>query len=184
MHAETLSLDLLVTQAQRGDASAVEQLLRTCYPKLLRLARCLVRSDDIAKDIVQETMLALSLNISGLKNPRAFSIWADQILRRRCFSHFRRRRRERHISSDVEASAAVALVADPDETDPVATAELLEAVDSLGGKNRQVVNLHYFLGMSVREIATAVDTTDGAVKLRLHRARSELRSRLAPSGPS
>ena len=181
MYAETFPLDALVTRAQRGDASAVERLLQISYPRLLRLARCLVRSDDVARDVVQDSMLSLSMNISGLKNPRAFDIWSSQIVRRCCFSHFRRRRRERHVTSDVEASATVARVAAPDAPDPVACAELMEAVESLGGKNREVVSLHYFLGLSVNEIAAEVDTSVGAVKLRLHRARIELRSRLAPA---
>lgn len=179
MNAETHCLDALVTQAQRGDAFAVERLLQISYPKLLRLARSVVRSDDAAKDVVQETMLALSMNIAGLKHPAAYNTWASQILRRRCFSHFRRRRTERHITSDVEAFAAVALVADPDESDPVASAELRAAVELLGGKSREVVSLHYFLGLSINEIATTVNASVGAVKVRLHRARIELRSRLA-----
>lgn len=184
MHAETLSLDALVTQAQRGDDSAVERLLRHSYPKLLRLARSIVRSDDVARDVVQETMLALSMNIAGLKNPGAYNTWASQILRRCCFSHFRRRRRERHVISDVEACAAAALMTDPDESDPAARDELLAAVEMLGGTSREVVSLHYFLGLSVKEIATTVDTSVGAVKVRLHRARIELRSQLARAAQS
>ena len=181
MYTETHSMDSLVTQAQLGDASAVERLLQLTYPKLLRLARSLVRRDDVAKDVVQETMLALSMNISALKNPRAFNVWADQILRRRCFSHFRQRRRERHIASDVEAFASVEPVADPDESDSLACGQLMAAVEMLGGKNREVVSLHYFLGLSIDEIATRVDASAGAVKVRLHRARIELRNRLAPT---
>jgi RNA polymerase sigma-70 factor (ECF subfamily) len=179
MHAETESLNALVMQAQRGDAFAIERLLQNSYPKLLRLARSIVRSDDVARDVVQDTMLAVTMNVAGLQNPGAYDIWAGQILRRCCFSHFRRRRRERHVTSDVEACAAVELVADSDEPDPVARAELLAAVELLGGKSREVVSLHYFLGLSIKEIAAAVDTSIGAVKLRLHRARIELRNRLA-----
>jgi RNA polymerase sigma-70 factor (ECF subfamily) len=181
MHAETLSLDTLVTQAQRGDALAVERLLQVSYPKLLRLARCLVRSDDVAKDIVQETMLAVSMKLADLRNPRAFDIWAGRILRRRYFSHFRRRQRERLVTVDVDAVAIVELATEPDEPDHLARAELMAAVGSLGGRNRQVVSLHYFLGLSLEEIADEVDASVGAVKLRLHRARIELRNRLAPS---
>lgn len=178
MHTETLPLDTLVMQAQRGDAFAVERLLQISYPKLLRVARCLVRSDDVARDIVQETMLALSMKLTGLRNPRAFDLWANQILRRRCFSHFRRRQRERLFSSDLAVQAAVEPPVDPHEPDPVACAELIEAVELLGGKNREVVNLHYFLGLSISEIAAEVDASVGAVKVRLHRARIELRGRL------
>jgi RNA polymerase sigma-70 factor (ECF subfamily) len=180
MYADTPSLDALVVQAQRGDAYAVERLLHISYPKLLRLARSLVRSDDVARDVVQETMLALSMNIADLRNPGAFNTWAGQILRRFCFSHFRRRRREHHVTH-VDASAIVALVDDADTSDTVVRDELLEAVESLGGKSREVVSLHYFLGLSIQEIADTVDASAGAVKVRLHRARIELRGRLAPS---
>lgn len=184
MHTETIPFDTLVTRAQRGDACAVERLLRISYPKLLRLARSLVRCDDVARDIVQETMLALSLNLAALENPRAFDIWANQILRRRCFSHFRRRKKERLVNVDVEGSVLIHLVADRDESDAVACAELMEAVELLGGKNREVVSLHYVLGLSIKEIAGRVGASAGAVKLRLHRARAELRNRLVPSGPA
>lgn len=184
MHAEAHSLDTLVTQAQSGDEFAVDRLLQFSYPKLLRLAKSIVRSDDVARDVVQDTMLALSMNISGLRNSGAYNTWASQILRRCCLSHFRRRRKERHVTSDVEACAAVALVTDPDESDPVARAELLAAVELLGDKSREVVSLHYFRGWSVNEIATAVDASVGAVKVRLHRARIELRSQLARAAQS
>lgn len=184
MHAESCSLDTLVAQAQLGDELAVARLLQSSYPKLLRLARSIVRSDDVARDVVQETMLALTLNIAKLKCPAAYDSWVSQILRRRCLSHFRRQRKERHVTSDVEAFAAVALVADPDVSDPVAHAELLAAVELLGGKSREVVTLHYFRGWNLNEIAAAVHTSVGAVKLRLHRARIELRRRLTGPAPS
>ena len=173
----------LVRQAQQGSASAAEQLLGISYPRLLRSARRLVRSDESAKDVVQEALLKISQNLAGLRNPDAYDAWSKQILKRCCIAHFRREARFREVNADVEGVPSDAASSDPSAAEASRRADLIEAVASLGSGSREVVRMHYFFGFSVKEIAAAVHASVGAVKVRLYRARIELRAALAvPDG--
>lgn len=167
----------LVTQAQQGSDVAVAQLLRQSYPELLRCAKNLVRGDEIADDIVQEALLRVFQNLTRLRNPDAFYKWANQILRRCCLAYFREESRRRRFVRELEDHFLIEAPADPVAPEG-ARADLVEAIGTLGGKSRDVVNMHYFLGLSVREIAGAADVSVGAVKVRLHRARNALRESL------
>jgi bifunctional DNase/RNase len=59
--------------------------------------------------------------------------------------------------------------------------DVREAVRLLPPTQREAVLLHYVDGLSCSEIAAALGSTPGAVRVRLHRARAELRSRLVPT---
>ncbi|HUF74616.1 MAG TPA: sigma-70 family RNA polymerase sigma factor [Gammaproteobacteria bacterium] len=180
--SESGSMERLVIQAQRGSAVALEQLLRLWYPKLLGSARRVVRSEDAAKDVVQEALLKLAQNLASLRNPEAFGKWSRQILYRCCFAHLRREKKDRERAGEIDGLAMVAPDADPELLAMRGESELVEAVDSLGRTSREIVRMHYFIGLSLREIASRVRISEGAVKARLHRARNQLRERLIP-GP-
>lgn len=55
---------------------------------------------------------------------------------------------------------------------------LYEAIDELGKKERSIIRLHYFAGLSLQEIATAAGLNLNAVKKRLERARKALKEKL------
>jgi RNA polymerase sigma-70 factor (ECF subfamily) len=173
-------MECMVTQAQQGSAMALEQLLRLWYPKLLGSARRVVRSEDAAKDVVQETLLKLAQNLASLRDPEAFGKWSRRILYRCCFAHLRREKRDRERTGDIESLAMIAPNADPEALAMRGESALVEAVESLGSASREVVRMHYFFGLSLREIASRIRISEGAVKVRLHRARNQLRERLIP----
>ena len=58
-----------------------------------------------------------------------------------------------------------------------------EAVDVLPPRQRDAVLMHYLDGLSCEEIAVLVDSTPGAIRVQLHRARRALRKQLAPLAP-
>lgn len=172
----------LLTDARRGCAPSLEQLLQILYPQFLRLARYWVKSDDAAKDIVQETLIRVSQNLSTLRNPDAFGQWSHAILKRCCISHFRQQKRLRLLETEVEILYEIADVPTADEPELCSQSEMSAAIDSLGHNSQEVVRMHYFFGMSVKEIAACVRVSAGAVRVRLHRARNELKCRLAAQG--
>jgi RNA polymerase sigma-70 factor (ECF subfamily) len=168
----------LVKEARQGSEPALDQLLRVLYPRFLRLARFTVKSDDAAKDVVQETLIRLSENLATLRSPDAFNQWAQAILQRCCISYFRQEKRLRLFEGGVENLYETACAPDSDEPEFCARSELQVAIDSLGSNSREVVRLHYYFGLSVKEIAARVRVSVGAVRVRLHRARNELKDRL------
>lgn len=172
-------MERLVIQAQQGSEAALERLLRIWYPTLLGSAMRMLRNDDAAKDVVQETLLRVAQNLPSLRNPLAFGKWARQILLRCCLAHFRRERIDGRRDGEMESLTMIAPDADPEARAISGSSELVEAIESLGTTSREVVRMHYFFDLSLREIASRVRISEGAVKVRLHRARNQLRERLA-----
>lgn len=173
-------MECLVIRAQQGSVAALEQLLGIWYPKLLGSAKRMLRNEDAAKDVVQEALLKLALNLASLRNPGAFGGWAGQILRRCCLAYLKQQKRDHACGDDVDCHEIAAPDADPATLAMRADSALVEAVDSLGTTSRDVVRMHYFFGLSLREIAGRARISEGAVKVRLHRARNQLRQRLTP----
>ena len=73
-----------------------------------------------------------------------------------------------------ERGRSVAL-AEPPATDD---AGLLDCLDALPAASRRVIVLHYYVGLGAPEIADVLGTSAAAVRVRLHRARAQLRTEL------
>ena len=85
--------------------------------------------------------------------------------------------RLRRDAIEARALARVDRPAGPPDPDPLE--DVRQAVQLLPRAQRDTILLHYIEGLSCDEIAEMLDSTPGAVRVRLHRARGELRSRLA-----
>ena len=167
--SEQILTEWLVLHAQSGSAAALEQLLKLWYPKLLRYASGQTRDRDAAKDAVQETLLAAAKRLRRLDDPAAFPKWLHRILERRLVDHLRAQMRQRR--SDGVAADAVA-------SEPGPGTPLEDALASVAAESRQVVHLHYLVGLSIKEIASVIEVPEGTVKSRLHSARAQLRNLL------
>ncbi len=79
MNEESVKSNLIVA-ARQGDLEAWELLIREIYPQASKQAFYLLRDKDLAQDAVQNTMLKIFNNLSGLKDDDAFSGWWRRIL--------------------------------------------------------------------------------------------------------
>ncbi len=59
---------------------------------------------------------------------------------------------------------------------------VLAAIDTLPAASRSVVLMHYYQGLTMREIADVLQVPESTIKVRIHRARKALRPLLAPGG--
>ena len=171
-NSEHILTEWLVLQAQDGKSAAMEQLLNLWYPKFLRYSTQQLRSKEAAKDVVQDTLLAVARKIRRLKDPVAFPRWAYQILHRRGVDYQRseiRRREKEHRGADCGLTAS-----DPARAHDISQS-LNKALIGLGELSYNVIHLRYLHGLSLREIATVCDIPEGTVKSRLHAARGKLK---------
>ena len=127
-------------------------------------------------DVVQETFVSAIHNISSLREDERFAGWLFAIARQRSLQCLRRRGR-----SMVEAVEDL-----PDAPDPGQSVEELvfrreeshiidQAISSLPEPQKTAILLHYFLDLSLAEIAQAMESPVGTVKSRLHFGREVLR---------
>jgi RNA polymerase sigma-70 factor (ECF subfamily) len=170
----------LVIEAQAGDASALERLLGNCRPRLMRYASGWLRNEDAAQDVVQETLVKVAGHLDQLSDPAAFASWVFTILRRNGFELFRRERRRGTASVSFDDALLAPAAADR-ESAVDEEFELEQCLDRLKTDDRDLLRLHYWVGLELGEIAPMLGITRGAAKVRLFRARGRLKQLLGAS---
>ena len=136
-------------------------------PRMRAVAFAILGDRDEAEDVVQEALLRGFLSLATLRRPDRVGAWLAAITANMARMRLRRPREET-LPLDVAA---------PELEAPVE--ELRRALASLPVSAREVLIAHYVEGLSCAEIAERHGSTSGAVRVRLHRARQQLR-RLLP----
>jgi len=173
----------LVTRARTGDRGAFDELVRVTSPQTYTLAFRLVGNEEDARDVVQETYLRAYKGIGKFRGDAQFSTWLYRITANCAATHLGKRRKHRHDelledgpyldrSGDRDPSARA------DASD--LRARLDDALADLPPKLRAVVLLRDVYDLPHEAIAAELGITESAAKVRLHRARRQLRERLFP----
>ena len=157
----------LIGRAQRGDAAALEAVLRALAPYLGRI--CGAIALDAGDDALQEAMVAVARNLGRLREPAAIRGWPGAS---RCARPCGRHAAAARCRSTLRTSRPWRPVPD------AATAVEVRAVlDQLAPEQRAVLVLRHLDGLDEAEMAEALGVARGTVKSRLHRARGAFRER-------
>ena len=172
----------LLDACRRGDAAALEEVVRRTYRQVYSQALRLVGDRQDAEDVAQEAFVRAFRGLSTFRGEAQFETWMYRIVANAAMSHLRRRRRfgELLIEDQDEDRRSASRVSPGLAETAVQREDLSRALDSLPPSLRSVVVLKDVYGFSCEEIGGLVGTTEGAVKVRLHRARKRLRVLLFP----
>jgi RNA polymerase sigma-70 factor (ECF subfamily) len=180
--SDTPEADLLAA-AQAGDDDALAELLARHQDQIYRFGLRMCRDPDDARDVVQDTLLAMARGVRDFRGGSSLSTWLYAIARSYCI---KQRRRSKFAPATIEPLDDARAVADPargpDEDlagKRLATA-LEDAIAALEPSYPEVLVLRDVEGLSAAEVAEVVEVSVDAVKSRLHRARSAVRAALAP----
>ena len=175
----------LVAAAKEGDNRAFEELVRQTYADTYTLAFRLVGDEEDARDVVQETYLRAHKGLKKFRGDAQLSTWLHRITANCANTYLGRRGRHRHDQlsddfemADVEPRHDPALQADMGDL----RSSLVNALMDLPPKLRTVVVLRDIYDLSHDAIAEELDISESAAKVRLHRARKQLRETLYPLG--
>ena len=165
----------------RADAPVAE-LFRTHRLGMVRLALLLVDDRETAEDVVQEAFAALHRRWGALESSEAAIAYLRTCVVNGSRSVLRRRRvvrlhwrREDGVTA--EPADTHALLADEHQ-------QVLRAVAKLPRRQREVIVLRYWSGLSEADIAATLGISPGAVKSTASRARDALASLLTEEGLS
>ena len=139
-------------------------------------ARLILRDHELARDAVQDGFIRAWKSLPGLRDPERFDAWLRRLVVRSCFDAIRRRRRH---PVEVELlpfdSPIIA-----DETSIIADREMLDgALRRLTPDLRAVVVLHYYLGLTLPDVAASLGIPTGTAKSRLNRSLAAMRASIA-----
>ena len=170
-----------IERAQAGDADAGDQLARHCQRQAYLFALQLTGNPDDALDVAQEALLRLFRTLARVDPTRPIRPYLLRIVRNLVWDQLRKRRvRKTHSLED----GGRELVLDP--PDPALGPEeltqrrelqtiLWSQLSTLPARQREVVALRDYMGLSYSEIARALRIPVGTVMSRLHRGRARLR---------
>ena len=162
----------------RDAAAWFEELFEAHYGDLMRYATRRVGA-DAASDIVSSTFL-VAWRRRGDVPQDAPRLWLYAIARKVIGNELRaRRRRERLDGRARQQPDAVATTA-PDHAGPVTERlHVHQALAALSPRDQEVLRLTEWEGLDLTEVATALECTRTAAKVRLHRARRRFAVQLA-----
>jgi RNA polymerase sigma-70 factor (ECF subfamily) len=174
-----------------GEKHLFHELIRPCERPIYFLLYSLLRSEAEAEDAAQETAIKVYRNLHLFRGESQFRTWVLSIARNEGLGRLRKAETRREDSLDALTDGETG-----DYTPAILTSwreipnEALEreelgsllrkAIEGLPEIYRNVMLLRDIEELDVRETAAALGITEGAVKVRLHRARALLQRDLAP----
>ena len=174
-----------------GERHLFHSLIRPCERAIYFLLLSLLRNEAEAEDAAQETAIKVYLNLKNFRGDSQFRTWVLSIARNEGLGRLRKAGTRREDSLDAAMDDQTG-----DFTPAVLTswrevpsealerkelgALLRKAIEGLPEIYRNVVLLRDIEEMDVRQTAATLGITEGAVKVRLHRARALLQRELAP----
>lgn len=187
MTQPSLSDDRLLADARAGDRQALEALLERHQAQVYRFGMKMCGDPEDAKDVLQETLLAMARSVRDFRGASSISTWLYTIARSFCI---KKRRKSRFAPEDERSleimTGETKKLADPAESLDEALAgkqvedALERAIGELEPMYREVLLLRDVEGLTAPEVAEVLGVTTQAVKSRLHRARLSVRERVAP----
>lgn len=171
----------IVEAAKRGEPEAFEEIVRRTHRPVYALVYRIVGNHDDAADVTQEAYVRAWRSLRRFRGDADVATWLHRIASNAALTFVRRRGRE-GIATEPEQLAAVAGAAPDDEDARLGAGEVERALGRLPAGQRAVVVLKDVYGWSCAEIASELGATEGAVKVRLFRARQRLADELARDG--
>jgi RNA polymerase sigma-70 factor (ECF subfamily) len=164
----------LVCRAQGGDAGAFSTLVERHWLRLVPFARSIV-GDAEAEDAVQDGFVQAWDKLRTLRSPEAFRSWLLRIVGRQCLQRTRRSRRFLSLVSVGEDPP------DPASAAPGEDADVERILGLLAPRQRAVMHLTVFEGMSDSEIGGVLAIEAASVRSHRRRAKERLRELLGPA---
>ncbi|MBE6090173.1 MAG: RNA polymerase sigma factor [Clostridium beijerinckii] len=174
-----MSEEELVIKIQSGDMNALGELFEIYKNESFKYSYLITGSKYTSEDIVQEAFISCYNNIKSLKNPEFFKSWFFKMLTRIAWRYAKKDKKslpvdnifEKVDEKNIDTSIEQYLRKEQNNN-------LYAEIEKLDLKQKTVIVLYYFNGLTVNEIAKVMGCFEGTVKSRLHSARKKLKSSL------
>jgi len=175
---ETLSDNAIMLKVKNGDVDKMGLLYERYHRQLFRFLYNMTRQRELSEDLVQNVYLRMLKYNDGFLGYGEFKTWMYRIARNTVYDHFRK---VKHTPSLTDVKKYETSLAAEQFTDgPMEKEEeikLLEAaMEKLSIENRELLILCRYEELKYSEIAKILDTTEGVIKVRVHRALKQLKS--------
>lgn len=187
VQANTEAERQLVRQAQAGDSSAYEELVRIHHHRILAVVGGILRGGEDVEDIAQQALVKAYLSLKRFDQRSGFGTWLYKIAVNECWDYFRKKKVRRLVyESDLSEDQLRQMEATPDSRGSgfksgsaigrhVEQSDLLNRLlDEIDDKDRTMLVMKEVGGFTVEEIGDVLSLNVNTVKVRLFRARAKL----------
>jgi len=176
----------IVALCQQGQGEVFEILVRRYMEKAFRIAFDFTHNTEEAKDLSQDAFLRAFTRIKQFDGRSSFYTWFYRLVVNICLDHTRRKGRviwerlEKEGESGTEPVELVDTSALPDEEAIAGEAKRRAdlTLEAMPNKQRTAFLLRNHQGLSIPDVARVMKTTEGTVRVYLHRAVAALRQSL------
>lgn len=170
----------------KQDPNAFEKIYNFYYERILKYLLKRTASAEAAYDLTADTFIKAFESFHKFKwTGVSVKVWLYRIAIN-SLKNYRRKPQSQVLTAEMEGMEILATNAkeELEELDKAMHGDedlgkLSDAIATLNPKYQNIVSLHYFEGMSHREIAQTIKRTESAVKSMMHRALTNLRQLLA-----
>lgn len=174
----------VIRRCLSGDQQAQEELVLAAQNRVYYHCKKMLKHQEDALDATQEVLISMLTRLNSLQDPEAFWGWLSAMTANHCRNVLTRGRRESQIPEDDEGNSLLDAFESLDEQsvpdkalDNDETRNMIVGlVDQLPDAQRQCVLMFYYEEMSVKDIASALETSEGTVKSRLNYARKAIKA--------
>ena len=172
---DTLTDGELMTQVRDGDVGKLGILFEKHHRRLFSFFVRLTGRAPASEDLVQEVFVRMLKYRRTFRAQGEFLPWMFRLARNVAADHFGRKGRETPVPDEPQESVSAEPLP-PEEMERAEAARLLRAaLERLPVEKREVLVLSRFGDLRYDQIAALLGTSEGAVKVRVHRALKQLR---------
>ncbi|MGL5354384.1 MAG: sigma-70 family RNA polymerase sigma factor [Clostridium sp.] len=161
--------ELIVKKAIKGDEECFMVLINECKEKIYRTAYAYVKDENLALDIVQETVCKAYTSIDKLREPKYFGTWIIKIAINISISAYKKNQK---VICMEQGELLNRVGGEEDNNEKL---YLLQAIDNISDKYKDIIILKYFDDLTIQEISRVLDMPLGTVKTYLNKGLTELR---------
>lgn len=174
---------VLIPRCLAGEEDARTALVLAVQNRIFYHCKKMLRNEDDALDATQEILIAMLTKLDSLKEPAAFWGWLSAMTANYCRNILRRGGREVQIPEDEEGNSLLdtfetldaQTVPDKAMDSEESRRMIMELIDRLPDAQRMCVLMYYYDEMGIKDIAAALDTSEGTIKSRLNYARKAIK---------
>ena len=166
---------LLVESILNGNQEEYSVLIDRYKAAVYRHCFAVIRDEDEAKDIAQDTFIAAYYKLDSYDTKRPLATWLFKIATNKCLDALRKRKHE--VALDENMAAAIVSEEVPPNVQALYT-EMYTAIARLKPEYGICISLFYWQGLSIKDIAAVMNTRENTIKSWLRRAKEQLQEEL------
>lgn len=166
----------IINEILEGRSERFEYFVRTYGQRVFSLIVGIIPSREDAEELAQDVMMKAFEKLTEFRRDSSFSTWIYRIAYNMAIARARKQKRLFFEIDDKDSPTAAEVDAlfDDDATDSAMVDALMKALDEIEPEEHAMINMHYFDGLSLAEVADVMSISLSAAKVKIMRIRKKL----------